>query len=273
MQNYSFLETRLTKQKINLRESAISAPTYDLLGVNMSVVDISSTVHRLLEAVSENRCGYVCVTGVHGVIEALDDLRLQSILNNAFLCVPDGMPTVWMGHLRGHKTMRRVYGPDLMLAIMEATQEMNVRHFFYGGSSGVAEELKANLKKQFSGIQIVGTYSPPFRPLDTNEIVHLQNLISTSRPHIVWVGLSTPKQELFMAEFLPQLDTCLMIGVGAAFDFHTGRVRQAPLWIRQNGLEWLFRLVQEPKRLWRRYLKIVPRFIWLVFKDRIKKNP
>ena len=239
----------------------------------MSVVDISSTVHRLLEAVSENRSGYVCVTGVHGIIEARDDPRLQSILNNAFLCVPDGMPTVWMGRLQGHKTMRRVYGPDLMLAMMEATQEMNVRHFFYGGSSGVAEELKANLKKQFSGIQIVGTYSPPFRPLDPNESLHLQNLISTSQPHIFWVGLSTPKQELFMAEFLPQLDTCLMIGVGAAFDFHTGRVRQAPLWIRQNGLEWLFRLVQEPKRLWRRYLKIVPRFIWLVFRNRKKKNP
>lgn len=238
----------------------------------MSLVNLPSTVHRLLEAVSEDRSGYVCVTGVHGIIEARDDPRLQCILNNAFLCVPDGMPTVWIGHLKGHQTMRRVYGPDLMLAIMEATQGSNIRHFFYGGSSGVAEELKANLEKKFFGLQIVGTYSPPFRPLDANEILHLQNLISTSRPHIVWVGLSTPKQELFMAEFLPQLDTCLMIGVGAAFDFHTGRVRQAPLWIRHNGLEWLFRLVQEPERLWRRYLKIVPRFLWLVFKNQFIKN-
>jgi N-acetylglucosaminyldiphosphoundecaprenol N-acetyl-beta-D-mannosaminyltransferase len=257
-------------QTLNPCQPAPQAATYDLIGVKMSIVDIPKTVHCILEAIAKNQQGYVCVTGVHGVIESRDDPKLQEILNKAFLCVPDGMPTVWMGRILGHKSISRVYGPDLMLALMEATQHHPLKHFFYGGAPGVAEELQASLEKSFPGIQTAGAYCPPFRSLNESEISDLQRIVSSTKPDIFWVGLSTPKQERFMAEFLQLLDTKIMIGVGAAFDFHTGRVRQAPRWIRQNGLEWLFRLIQEPKRLWSRYLNIIPRFLWLVLTSQSK---
>ncbi len=249
---------------MNPRPPAIAAPTYDLLGVNMSVLNIPDAVRRILKAVEQRQRGYICVTGVHGIMESRADASLRAILNNAFLCTPDGMPTVWMGKLSGHHDMSRVYGPDLMLAVMEATRDKPVRHFFYGGQEGVAEDLKVKLEQRFPGVNITGTFCPPFRPLTEEEVHELQSKVSTSQADIVWVGLSTPKQERFMAEYLPQLDTSIMVGVGAAFDFHSGRVKQAPVWIQRNGLEWLYRVMQEPKRLWRRYFSIVPRFILLV---------
>jgi exopolysaccharide biosynthesis WecB/TagA/CpsF family protein len=160
--------------------------------------------------------------------------------------------------------MSRVYGPDLMLAVMEATRDKPVRHFFYGGQEGVADELKDKLEQRFPGLQIAGTFCPPFRALNQGEVRQLQDKVHTAKADIFWVGLSTPKQERFMAEYLPQLDTSVMVGVGAAFDFHSGRVKQAPAWIQHHGLEWLYRVMQEPRRLWRRYFSIVPRFILLV---------
>jgi N-acetylglucosaminyldiphosphoundecaprenol N-acetyl-beta-D-mannosaminyltransferase len=235
----------------------------------MSVLNIPDAVRRITQAALQRQQGYICVTGVHGIIESRTDPTLRHILNHAFLCTPDGMPTVWMGRLSGHEQMTRVYGPDLMLAVMEATATLPIRHFLYGGMPGVAEELRTTLQSRYPGLQITGTYSPPFRPLDSTELTDLQNQVTHSRADILWVGLSTPKQERFMAEYLPRLDTSLMIGVGAAFDFHTGRVRQAPRWVQQNGLEWLYRLIQEPKRLWRRYLTIVPRFILLIALSRL----
>jgi len=169
-----------------------------------------------------------------------------------------------MGKLSGHPQMSRVYGPDLMLAVMEATRDKPVRHFFYGGQEGVAEDLKTKLERRFPGLQIAGTFCPPFRALNQDEVGQLQDKVHAAKADIFWVGLSTPKQERFMAEYLPQLDTSVMVGVGAAFDFHSGRVRQAPAWIQHHGLEWLYRVMQEPRRLWRRYFSIVPRFILLV---------
>ena len=257
---------------MNFQRKAFIIKTFGLLGVQMSIVNLSETVECLLEAVLQKKTGFVCVTGVHGIIESQDDSDLRTILNNAFLCVPDGMPTVWMGRLRGHRAISRVYGPDLMLETMRATKNLEVRHFFYGGAPGIAEELRSKLKNLYSGLQIVGCYCPPFRPLNADEFLNLKMQVTACKPDIIWVGLSTPKQERFMADALTQLDTSLMIGVGAAFDFHTGRVRQAPRWIRQTGLEWLYRLIQEPKRLWRRYLNIVPRFLWLVLLSVFKKS-
>lgn len=257
---------------MNLQHKALIIKNFELLGVQMSIVNLSETVECLLEAVLQKKTGYVCVTGVHGIIESQDDSDLKTILNNAFLCVPDGMPTVWMGRLRGHKAISRVYGPDLMLETMRATKNLEVRHFFYGGAPGIAEELRSKLKNLYSGLQIVGCYCPPFRPLNADEFLNLKMQVIACKPDIIWVGLSTPKQERFMADALTHLDTSLMIGVGAAFDFHTGRVRQAPRWIRQTGLEWLYRLIQEPRRLWRRYLNIVPRFLWLVLLSVFKKS-
>jgi N-acetylglucosaminyldiphosphoundecaprenol N-acetyl-beta-D-mannosaminyltransferase len=189
---------------------------------------------------------------------------LHRILNGAWLNTPDGMPMVWVGRLRGFRSMSRVYGPDLMYLVCDFTQKKDYTHFLYGGAEGVAPELKRRLEEKFPGLKIVGTYTPPFRPLEAAEEAELTRTINALQPDIVWVGLSTPKQEKFMARFRPRLDVTLMFGVGAAFDFHAGRVRQAPRWMQRSGLEWFFRLCSEPRRLWRRYLTNNPRFVFRI---------
>jgi bacterial polymer biosynthesis proteins, WecB/TagA/CpsF family len=232
----------------------------NVLGVGVSAINMEMAKRAFTEAIQARKKGYVCVTGVHGIMESQNDPQLRSIHNNAFLVTPDGMPMTWMGRLQGFKGMSRVYGPDLMLDIMEISRESGFRHFLYGGANGVARELKGRLEERFPGVEIVGTYEPPFRPLNPEEEDELKRQVAESRPDIFWVGLGTPKQEKFMAEYLPMLDVALMVGVGAAFDFHTGRVAQAPRWMQRSGLEWFFRLCVEPRRLWRRYLKNNPRF-------------
>jgi len=250
-------------------DCAPAAPSYDLLGVGVSILNIPDAVRRILASVQSGRKAYICVTGMHGIMEARDDWRMQKILNDAFLCTPDGMPAVWIGKAKGHTNIERVYGPDLMLALMEATRKMAVRHFFYGGADGVADDLSQKMEARFPGVQIAGTYCPPFRPLNESEKEDLREKITASNADILWVGLSTPKQERFMAEFLPRIPVKVMLGVGAAFDFHTGRAKQAPRWMQHAGLEWFFRLITEPRRLWKRYLLQVPRFALLVGMDRL----
>jgi N-acetylglucosaminyldiphosphoundecaprenol N-acetyl-beta-D-mannosaminyltransferase len=232
----------------------------NVLGVGISVLNLRTALDAIADAVRARRKGYICVTGVHGVMEAQADENFRRILNGAFLCTPDGMPMVWAGKLAGHAEMRRVYGPDLMLDVCAWSETSGCRHFFYGGADGVAELLAAKLKGKFPKLEVVGTYTPPFRALTADEEKKMQEQIAAARPDIFWVGLSTPKQEKFMAEFLPKLDVTLMAGVGAAFDFHAGRVKQAPLWMQRSGLEWFYRLCQEPRRLAKRYLKNNPRF-------------
>jgi N-acetylglucosaminyldiphosphoundecaprenol N-acetyl-beta-D-mannosaminyltransferase len=234
----------------------------NVLGVGLSDIQRHSALELMLHAVEKKRRGYICVTGVHGVMEAQEDKQVRTILNNALLCTPDGMPMVWMGWLQGHRKMGRVYGPDLMLDVCEASVSRGLRHFFYGGTNGVAEELKRKLTARFPGLQVVGTCEPPFRALTAVEAEALRRQVDERTPDILWVGLSTPKQERFMAEYLPKLNVTLMAGVGAAFDFHTGRIKQAPRWMQHTGLEWFFRLSQEPRRLWRRYLRNNPRFLY-----------
>ena len=241
--------------------SFMSIKRVNVLGVGVSVLNLPSALAAIAEAVRTRRPGYICVTGVHGVMEAQTDTVFQRILNGAFLCTPDGMPMVWLGKLRGHAGMRRVYGPDLMLDVCAWSETSGCRHFFYGGAPGVAEELRDRLTARFPKLPVAGCYTPPFRPLNAAEIVQLQALVRTTRPDILWVGLSTPKQEKFMAEFLPKLDVTLMVGVGAAFDFHSGRMQQAPRWMQRSGLEWFYRLCQEPRRLAKRYLKNNPWFV------------
>ncbi|HYG23688.1 MAG TPA: WecB/TagA/CpsF family glycosyltransferase [Verrucomicrobiae bacterium] len=236
----------------------------NVLGVGVSTINLPLALEAIAHALKTGTKGYVCVTGVHGVIEAQDDPKFRDILNAAFLNTPDGMPMVWVGKRQGHRQMDRVYGPDLMLLVAEFTQKSGHTHFLYGGAPGVADELKRRLEQRFPGIRIVGTYTPPYRPLNAGEEKELVERIRELRPDIVWVGLSTPKQEKFMAEYLPRLDTTLMFGVGAAFDFHAGRVRQAPRWMQRSGLEWFFRLCCEPRRLWRRYCRNNPLFLWRI---------
>ena len=234
----------------------------NVLGVGISALDQGRTREFLFDAVRQGQRGYVAVTGVHGVSEAQDDPVFRKILNNALLCTPDGMPMVWMGRLQGQRSIRRVYGPDLMLNLCQHSVAYGFSHFLYGGVPGVAEGLKQELEVRFRGLKIVGTYTPPFRPLSDIEISDLQQRVRAARPDFLWVGLSTPKQERFMAQHMSILpEPKIFIGVGAAFDLLTGRIRQAPRWMQRAGLEWFFRLTQEPKRLWKRYLVSNPLFI------------
>jgi N-acetylglucosaminyldiphosphoundecaprenol N-acetyl-beta-D-mannosaminyltransferase len=241
-----------------------SAGRVNVLGVGVHAVDLDRAAHVIDDAISSNRKGYVSVTGVHGVMEAFRDPRFRDTLNQSMLVVPDGMPMVWVGKLQGYARISRVYGPDLMSRVCKHSVTRGYKHFLYGGHIGVAEELRAALEMRWPGIKIVGTYTPPFRPLRVEEEVELTAMIAQCAPDIIWVGLSTPKQERFMAQYLPLLDAKIMIGVGAAFDLHTGRIKDAPFWTKKVGLQWAHRLLQEPRRLWRRYLINNPAFIFWI---------
>jgi N-acetylglucosaminyldiphosphoundecaprenol N-acetyl-beta-D-mannosaminyltransferase len=233
----------------------------NVLGVGISVLNLPKALAAIAEAVRTRRKGYICVSGVHGIMEAQNNESFRNTLNEAFLCTPDGMPMVWLGKYHGHPEMSRVYGPDLMKDVCVWSETNPCRHFFYGGVPGVADLLVEKLKERFPKMQIVGTYTPPFRPLSVDEEKELRERIHALQPDIFWVGLSTPKQEKFMAEYLPKLDTTLMVGVGAAFDFLSGRVKQAPRWMQRSGLEWFYRLCSEPRRLAGRYFKNNPVFV------------
>jgi N-acetylglucosaminyldiphosphoundecaprenol N-acetyl-beta-D-mannosaminyltransferase len=236
----------------------------NVLGAGIHAVDLTAATGLIEEAIAKRRKGYVCLTGVHGVMEAQRDSRFCAILDRALLVAPDGMPTVWVGRAQGFRQMRRVYGPDLMLEICRRSAKKRTSHFLYGGNPGVAEKLKSNLEAWCPGITIVGTYTPPFRPLSPDEQCEIEDRMARLCPDIVWVGMSTPKQERFMADNIERFSCSVMIGVGAAFDIYTGNLKDAPYWIKQAGLQWLHRLSQEPSRLWKRYLVNNPAFLWRI---------
>lgn len=244
-----------------LLESPVTRRT-NVLGVGVSAINMQDAVLISDSLIQSNGKGYVCVTGVHGVIEARSDMAFRRILNGSLMTTPDGTPMVWIGRIRGLSRMRRVYGPDFMIEMCRHSVERGYRHFLYGGGPGVAEQLAEELRKRCPGLQVVGTYTPPFRPLNPSEEADLAAMVAEAKPDVLWVGLSTPKQERFMARYLDKLDVKLMVGVGAAFDIHTGSIKDAPPIMKQMGLQWLHRLAQEPRRLWRRYLINNPRFVW-----------
>jgi len=239
-------------------------PRANVLGVGVSAINMPQTVGLLEEWVSTGQHGYVCVTGVHGVIEAQHDPEFRKILNQSLVTTPDGMPTVWVGRAQGLHEMGRVFGPDLMLRVCEMSVRKGHTHFLYGGQPGIAEKLKAALEAKFPGLRVVGTYTPPFGPLPPQQESELITQVAAANPDFFWVGLSTPKQERWMAEFGSRLNTRILIGVGAAFDLHTGGIKDAPEWVKQSGLQWLHRLKQEPRRLWKRYLINNPIFLWKI---------
>lgn len=234
----------------------------NVLDVGINATNIAEVVNTILFWIKNSEKHYVCVTGVHGVMECQQDIILMQIHNNSGLTVPDGMPMVWLGRMHGFKNISRVYGPDLMLEICEVSLKKGLTHFLYGGNIGVTESLKKKLEYKFPGIQIVGTYTPPFRRLKKQEEKELIKQVSEVKPDIFWVGMSTPKQELFMAEYIPQLTTKVMVGVGAAFDIHAGYKKDSPKLFKIIGMQWFYRLCQEPKRLWRRYLYNNPAFVY-----------
>lgn len=205
-------------------------------------------------------------------MESRRDPDLRRIHNRAGLVTPDGMPLVWLCRSAGFVSTRRVYGPDLLLAACEHFLDSSVRHFFYGGADGVPELLACRLGERFPGLAVAGTYSPPFRSLTGPEDEAIIRMIDDSGADIVWVGLSTPKQEHWMAGHVGRLTAPVLVGIGAAFDFHAGLKRQAPLWMQRAGLEWLFRLLQEPRRLGPRYLVNNPLFIVSLAADRLRRR-
>jgi N-acetylglucosaminyldiphosphoundecaprenol N-acetyl-beta-D-mannosaminyltransferase len=200
---------------------------------------------------------------MHGIAESRTDYDFRRALNSADLVVPDGMPLVWLGRWHRHALKRRVYGPELMETFCRETGPA-YRHFFYGGGAGTAERLANSLQQRY-GIVVAGTYTPPFRPLTAGEQEELESYVEKVSPNIFWVGLGTPKQEKWIYHNLRSFPVQVMVGVGAAFDIHSGKARQAPSWMRENALEWLFRLSAEPRRLWRRYLILIPKAAGLVF--------
>lgn len=244
----------------------------NILGVGIDPVTIDEAVKTIMQWVDRGKQHYVCVTGVHGTMECQKDQSFMRIHNTSGLTVPDGMPIVWCGRLQGFNNLSRVYGPDLMLEVCKASVQKGYTHFLFGGNAGVAESLQKNLEKIFPGIRITGTYTPPHRSLDEQEEKELIDKVSRLKPAIFWVGLSTPKQERFMAEYIHKLDTMVMLGVGAAFDIHARYTKDAPDVFKKTGMQWFYRLCQEPRRLWRRYLFNNPVFIYKFAKQMLAQR-
>jgi len=234
----------------------------NVLGVGVSAIDMDMALARIDAWIEQRDRHYVCVCPVHSIMECRRSSEVRKIFNGAGMVTPDGMPVVWVARMMGQPHVRRVYGPDLMLAELEASVARGHRHFFYGGGPGVAERLASSMRARFAGIDIAGLHEPPFAPLDELCTAETAALINAAKPDIVWVGMSSPKQDRWMARMRPQLDAPVLIGVGAAFDFLSGTVKQAPRWMQRSGLEWLYRLGTDPRRLWRRYLVDNPWFVW-----------
>lgn len=236
----------------------------NVLGVGISPVSMKECLETIEAWIERDERSYVCLAALHSVLECRRDPGLRRIFNSSGLTTPDGMPLVWLSRLAGNPQAERVYGADLMQAACGLSRSRGYTHYFYGADPGVASSLAQRLSAQFPGLSIVGTYSPPRGPEDAQREAREVEAINASRADMVWVGLGTGKQERWMAVHRPHLDAPVLIGVGAAFDFLAGSKRQAPRWMRGAGLEWCFRLLQEPRRLWPRYREY-PRFVWLLF--------
>jgi len=241
-----------------------SRPAAHVLGVAVDALDMQCCLHHIDTLLRGSQSGYICVAGVHGVMEAQWDSELFEAYDGSTMTVPDGMPLVWTGWLQSHRRMARVAGPDLMLEVFRDPRFQNLRHFLYGGRQDVAQELKVSLLARFPAAQIVGTYTPPFRDLNEAELQDLKTQLAEARVDVLWIGISCPRQELFMARHVGHLPARLMFGVGAAFDYHTGRIRDCAPWIKRAGLQWLHRLLQDPRRLWKRYARNNPAFLYRI---------
>lgn len=233
-----------------------------MLGVALALTDYERALDWIDEMIAHRERGYVCVCNVHSVMASGEDEELRAAVTGSSMNLPDGQPLVWAINALGYQLGQRVYGPDLMARACARAAAGGRRFYLYGGrNQGALVQLALNLRQRYPGVKIVGGYSPPHRLLTEEERAAIADEINHSRADVVWVGIGVPKQEKWMAQMRPRLDASLLIGVGAAFDFHAGLVPQAPVWLQQSGLEWAYRLAHEPRRLWRRYLRYNPRFI------------
>ena len=256
------IEERVHPTSVGLRNR-------NILGMRVDATSYDDATQRVLAWAANNESRSVCVANVHMTMEAFDSPEFREIVNSADLVTPDGMPLVWMLRRLGVPTQERVYGPELTLRICEAAAQRAVPVGFYGGSERALAAMVENLKARFPSLQVAYAYSPPFRPLTLEEDDQIVNAINASGARILFVGLGCPKQERWLAAHRGRVQA-VMLGVGAAFDFHAGTVRQAPPWMQRAGLEWFFRLLMEPRRLWRRYFKHNPRFMVLATAQLLK---
>lgn len=240
-----------------------------VLGLPVAAIRLQDALDSMQRWIERREPNYVCCVPAHAVMEAYDHPELRKVYAESGMNTPDGMAIVWLLRQAGQRQVERVYGPDLLLAACEYGLERGWRHYFYGGTPEAADGLVTRLRAEFAGLQVAGVESPPFRALDDTETEQAAERIRSSRPDIVWVGLGSPKQELWMHDQVTKLGVPVLVGVGAAFDFLSGVKPQAPRWIQRAGLEWLHRLVSEPGRLWKRYLLGYPRFVWLVLMQRL----
>ena len=246
-------------------------PSAEILGVRVHALNMALALETMASWIETRQPHYICVTPAHSIMDFRRDPELMEIANHSGLTTPDGMSIVWLLRRMGFPQTERVYGPDLLLAACEQGLSLGWRHFFYGGAAGIAEKLSTHLQARFPGLQIAGSYNPPFRPLNNSEKTEVTQMIRAAAPDIIWVGLGTPKQERWMAAHVDTLHVPVLAGIGAAFDFLSGSKPQAPRWMQRSGLEWIFRLLSEPRRLWRRYAEY-PYFGWLVAQEIWRKR-
>ena len=240
-----------------------------ILNLPVSAIRMHDALSAFQGWIENHEPNYVCCVPAHAVMEAYDHPELRKVYTESGLNTPDGMAIVWLLRRVGHKQVERVYGPDLLLAACEYGLTQGWRHYFYGGTPKAVEMLVSKLSKRFPDLQVAGVESPPFQTLDEMETDEAVERIQSTAPDIVWVGLGSPKQEQWMHDHVGKLGIPVLVGVGAAFDFLSGAKPQAPRWIQRAGLEWLYRLVSEPRRLWKRYALGYPRFVWLVMMERL----
>jgi len=265
----SFVEERFA--------AVATPPTVTVLGVPLALTDYEGTLDWIDAAVAARDLGYICVCNVHTVMASNEDTELRGALLSSSMNLPDGQPLVWAINALGNSLEGRVYGPELMARACARATRGSHRFYLYGGrNQGALVQLALNLRQRYPGVKIVGGYSPPHRPLTDEEEEAVVDEINRTGADVVWVGIGVPKQEKWMARMRERLTAPVLVGVGAAFDFHAGLVPQAPGWLQEAGLEWAYRLAHEPRRLWRRYMRYNPRFVrafaWQLARHRREQN-
>lgn len=238
-------------------------PVCQIMGVNIAAINMEWLINFTKKHIKQLSGNYICVSNVHTTIMSFDDSDYCAIQNGGILAIPDGGPLSSVGRKRGFSRMKRTTGPDYLMEILKISSEEGYRHYFYGSTDETLEKVKKYLEKNFPGVKVAGMYSPPFRTLSEEENEEIIRKINECNPDFVWVGLGAPKQEIWMAEHKGKVKG-LMIGVGAAFDYLAGNILRAPRWMRESNLEWAYRLLQEPRRLFKRYLYSNAKFLWHV---------
>jgi N-acetylglucosaminyldiphosphoundecaprenol N-acetyl-beta-D-mannosaminyltransferase len=250
----------------------VNFSSYEIKGILVAAVDVFQARDLICARAPLAKGEYVTVTGAHGIVESVYDERILDAHQQAAMGVADGMPLVWLGRLLGYRSIGRVNGPELMEVLFAKKEYRNLKHFFYGGNESIVSNFRNVIVSRFGDFNMIGAHYPPFKPLGFSEDEEVISRISALQPDIIWVGLSTPKQEVWMHMHMRKIGCGVGIGVGAAFDLLSGTTRRAPRWIQRSGFEWLFRLVVEPRRLYKRYFFVIPRFAYFWLETLIKQR-